>query len=262
MSVDRISDHFCADDSDLTFRSCDGMVFKVHRNNLIAHSEGFSPPPNTDSQDEIVPLIESGDTLELLFQFMYPQKQPDLKKMEFKQLAELAEAAEKYQVFAAMGVCNIYMSEAYLEHPFEVMLYAMRHGYADIMDKAERKALEVSPTLAFDCFTPQVYIAWTRYYAQWLDLLGEFHKFLITIPVHPAGYYHTQHHLWYTSIVSQMDKPASLLKLDDIFLAAETHSSSGYGAAQCDFCLSRMKSWKETEMEPAIQRMRSLSSFL
>lgn len=36
----------------------------------------------------------------------------------------------------------------------------MRHGYADIMDKAERKALEVSPTLAFECFTPQVYIAW------------------------------------------------------------------------------------------------------
>ena len=93
----------------MTFRSCDGMLFKVHRSNLASVSEGFSPPPGTDSRDEIVPLTESGDTLELLFQFMYPRRQPDLKKMEFKQLAELAEAAEKYQVFAAMGVCNIYM---------------------------------------------------------------------------------------------------------------------------------------------------------
>ena len=85
------------------------MLFKVHRSNLADHSEGFSPPPNTNSQDEIVSLAEAGDTLDLLFQFMYPQRQPDLKRMDFKQLAELSEAAEKYQVFAAMGVCNIYM---------------------------------------------------------------------------------------------------------------------------------------------------------
>ncbi|KAF7978057.1 hypothetical protein HWV62_1689 [Athelia sp. TMB] len=56
------------------------------------------------------------------------------------------------------------MGEAYLEHSFEVMLYGMRHGYVDIMDKAEKKALEVSPTLAFECFSPQVYTAWNLDY--------------------------------------------------------------------------------------------------
>lgn len=39
-------------------------------------------------------------------------------------------------------------------------MYALRHGYGDLMDKAEKKALEVSPTVAFDSFTPEVYIAW------------------------------------------------------------------------------------------------------
>ena len=97
-----------AEDSDITFRSCDGLLFKIHRSNLAAGSEGFAAPPGTHSQ-EIVSLIETGDTLELLFQFMYPQRQPDLINMDFKQLAELAEAAEKYQVFAAMAICNVYM---------------------------------------------------------------------------------------------------------------------------------------------------------
>ncbi|KAF7978064.1 hypothetical protein HWV62_1703 [Athelia sp. TMB] len=206
--------------------------------------------------------MRPGDTLELLFQFMYPPKQPDLKKIEFKQLADLAEAAEKYQVYAAMGVCNMCMSEAYLEHSLEVMIYGMRHGYADIVDKAEKKALEVSPTLAFECLTPQIYIAWTRYYAQWQDLIGSFHRFLKTIPIHYRHDRFGSHHLWYTSIVSQLDTPASLLKLDDIFRVAAAYSINGHSATPCTMCQNSMISWRKNEMEPAIRGMRTLSSFL
>ena len=94
----------------MTFRSCDGTLFKIHRKNLESCSEGFSPPSGISSRDEIVSLTENGDTLDLLFQYIYPQRHPDLAKIDFKQLAELAEAAEKYQVFATMTVCNIYMT--------------------------------------------------------------------------------------------------------------------------------------------------------
>jgi hypothetical protein len=48
-------------------------------------------------------------TLELLFQFCYPDHRPDVEALEFDALALLAEAAEKYQVFPAMNVCKIYM---------------------------------------------------------------------------------------------------------------------------------------------------------
>ncbi|KZP20808.1 hypothetical protein FIBSPDRAFT_789082 [Athelia psychrophila] len=250
----------CADDSDVTFRSCDGMLFKVHRNNLTVHSEGFPPPDGTNSQDETVPLTESGDTLELLFQFMYPQRQPDLKKIEFKQLAELAEAAEKYQVYAAIGVCNIYM-RSHLEHSFEVMFYAARHGYMDIMDKTEKIILEVPLSLAFEKLTLPLYIAWTRYYAQWLDLIGSLHRFLKTIPHHGQDN-SGRNHLWFQSVISQLDTPASLLKLDDIFRAAGTHSSGGYTAIPCPTCQVNIASWRKNDMEPAIQRMGHLSSFL
>ncbi|KZP02354.1 hypothetical protein FIBSPDRAFT_970100 [Athelia psychrophila] len=160
---DKVSDRFSASDSDVTFRSCDRILFQVHRKNLEVVSEGFAPPDGTrTSQHEVVSLTENGVTLELLFQFIYPQKYPDLKDVEFPQLAALAEAAEKYQVYPAMAVCNCRMGEAYQEHPHEVMMYAMRHGYTDLMDRSERIALEVSQTVAFESFSPQVYIAWVN----------------------------------------------------------------------------------------------------
>lgn len=81
----------------------------MHRKNLDTSSEGFSPPDSTSSQDEIVRLTEDGATLDLLFQYMYPQRQPDLSMIAFKRLAELAEAAEKYQVYAAMEICRVRM---------------------------------------------------------------------------------------------------------------------------------------------------------
>lgn len=49
---------------------------------------------------------------------------------------------------------------AYKDHPFEVLIYATRHGYADLMDVAQVRALELSPAAAFNSFPPAVYIAW------------------------------------------------------------------------------------------------------
>lgn len=73
-------------------------------------SEGFpGDDSNILSLNEIVDLTETASTLELLFQYMYRQPQPDLTKVQFKDLAAVAEAAEKYCVFAAMEVCKIHM---------------------------------------------------------------------------------------------------------------------------------------------------------
>lgn len=97
-----------ADDADVIMRSCDGVLFKVHRKNLEMYTEGF-PGVDVPVHDEIVPLVETAATLELLFQYMYHQRQPDLSRLEPQQLAKLAEAAEKYQVYSAMEVCKLRM---------------------------------------------------------------------------------------------------------------------------------------------------------
>lgn len=98
-------------DFDIIFKSSDNVHFKVHRINLQVASQGFSAPDNTleSSLEEVVDLQENSDVLNLLFQYMYPQRQPDLKIIKFSLLLKLAEAAEKYQVFSAMQSCNLLM---------------------------------------------------------------------------------------------------------------------------------------------------------
>jgi hypothetical protein len=95
-------------DSDVTFQSSDGVLFHLHKINLEVCAAGFAPP-GTEARGEIVPLMETAVTLEFLFRFCYSERHPDVEAMKFDVLALLAEAAEKYQVFAAMNICKIYM---------------------------------------------------------------------------------------------------------------------------------------------------------
>ncbi|KZP13245.1 hypothetical protein FIBSPDRAFT_983092 [Athelia psychrophila] len=143
----------------MTFESCDHVLFRVHRKNLESASEGFSPPSGTTTSNEFVQLSERAEILDLLFQYMYPQRPPSLDLIEFKVFADLAEAAEKYQMFAAMEICRMVMKAAYNDHPFEVLLYSTRHGYPELMTLAQRRALELSPADAFKLFPPASYIA-------------------------------------------------------------------------------------------------------
>lgn len=103
----------CAADYDITLRSSDGILFKVHRRNLEVHSEVFAGAdaisPDGSSGDEAVSLSETSTVLDLLLQHMYRGPQLDLRKIDFKSLAGLAEAAEKYQVFGASNICQMYM---------------------------------------------------------------------------------------------------------------------------------------------------------
>jgi len=84
------------------------MLFPIHQVNLEAHTGGF-PPAGFETCDEIVPLPEDATTLELLFQFIYPKRHPDLALTPFEILCPLAEAAEKYEVYSAMNICSIRM---------------------------------------------------------------------------------------------------------------------------------------------------------
>lgn len=102
---------------------------------------------------EIVQLTEDSATLELLFQFMYPRRLPELKKVAFATVASLAEAAEKYEVYAAifgcetLFRCTLYSlrQSRYIispvnrsvlpEHVNEILTYAARHGHNGLIDE-------------------------------------------------------------------------------------------------------------------------------
>jgi hypothetical protein len=101
-----------APDSDVTFLSSDNVLFRIHKLNLAVSAGGFAPP-EFETRDEIVHLAETAITLELLFQFCYPDRHPDacpdVELLEFSRFAILAEVAEKYQVYSAMNICKIRM---------------------------------------------------------------------------------------------------------------------------------------------------------
>ena len=75
---------------------------------MNTHGSAF-PPPEFETPDEIVWLTEDSATLELLFQFMYPQHPPELKNVDFVTVMSLAEAAEKYEVFFAIFACKTFI---------------------------------------------------------------------------------------------------------------------------------------------------------
>jgi hypothetical protein len=83
----------------------------VHRKNLEMHSEGFAAAGEctTPSSSEMLEMLETSAVLELLLQYMYRQPQPDLRQVKFFDLAGLAEAAEKYQVYSAIEICRVMM---------------------------------------------------------------------------------------------------------------------------------------------------------
>jgi hypothetical protein len=84
------------------------MLFKLHKVNLKVSAAGFCPP-EFETWDEVVHLPENSSTLSLLFRFCYPEQHPDLEHESPRILKDLAEAAEKYQVFPAMNVCHMFM---------------------------------------------------------------------------------------------------------------------------------------------------------
>ncbi|KAF9457806.1 hypothetical protein BDZ94DRAFT_1174878, partial [Collybia nuda] len=146
-------------DSDVTFKSIDGVLFRLQKLNLAVNANGF-PPTDFQTSDEAVGLSETSDVLELLFQFCYPQRHLDLEHLDTNLLVSLAEAAEKYEVFPAMSVCNIRMREIISQSPFNVMLYAARHGYTDIVDTSYKLVLKEPLDEVITKLPPHLVIPW------------------------------------------------------------------------------------------------------
>ncbi|KAL0947734.1 hypothetical protein HGRIS_013817 [Hohenbuehelia grisea] len=185
--VDKVSERFCAPDADLVIRSSDGVLLRVHRKNLSSFSEVFSSAAQASTattstqapsfQNAVVDLPEDECTLDLLFQYMYRQRHPNLQGLRFQTLEKLAEAAEKYEVFAAMDPCSIHMiliaviSQLRVgRHPLEVFLYAMKHDYPDLADRAAPLLLAFSKKIQKETPT-HVRLRWLLYMEAWNNIL-------------------------------------------------------------------------------------------
>ncbi|KZT05306.1 uncharacterized protein LAESUDRAFT_238562 [Laetiporus sulphureus 93-53] len=159
----KMSERFRAPDADLTILSSDGVLFKVHRRNLEMHSECFpGEDPVISDSPEVVALTEKASILELLFQYMYRQPQPDLTELDFYEFALLAEAAEKYGVYPALEVCKLQMRNAIPDYPLTVLGYAARHGHNKLADEVAPRTVGMLLEFALHVLGPSVFIQWYR----------------------------------------------------------------------------------------------------
>lgn len=95
--------------ADVTFKSSDGVLFKLFKTHLDTASAGFNAPDMTTVDDKAILLEESSSVLEILFQFIQPclevrqYRQPSVVNLETEIFFAVAEAAEKYIVYGAMN---------------------------------------------------------------------------------------------------------------------------------------------------------------
>jgi len=175
-SEPRLSERFRDANADITLSSCDGMLFKFYRRNLEVHSGAFSGVEAlVATPTEIVNLTETSEVVDILLQLMSPQDHPDLTSLDFRILAPLAEAIEKYQVFSALTACDLSMRTVIPSHSAEVLQYAANHGRVETMNAAAFESIGLRMSEVKEHLSPEVFVTWAQYLELWLDVLGDVH---------------------------------------------------------------------------------------
>ncbi|KAF5393082.1 hypothetical protein D9757_001264 [Collybiopsis confluens] len=167
------SERFNSSDADVIFRSSDNVLFRLHKQNLECTTGGF-PPANTPSHpDDIVSLSESAKVLETLFTAAYPLPFPSMRDLDFDSLLELADAAEKYQVFSIIQACRrefydltldkgLHTNTADLKSKrIKLLQLAIKHSDTEFMDILPRLLLRARPLEVVNIMPEQMYKQWT-----------------------------------------------------------------------------------------------------
>ncbi|KAF9471884.1 hypothetical protein BDN70DRAFT_887600 [Pholiota conissans] len=173
----RVSELFNSPTADVTFLSSDHVLFRMHGSHLNVNSLGFARvSEHTVMEPEPVRLEESSEVLELLFQFIEPPpesrdfRQPAVDTLLPPLFFKLAEAAEKYVVYAATNVCTTYMRQCIEIHPLEILNYCARHNYQNLADVAARSAVSHMRNLeeaVLKLTAPGVLPRYLIYYSKW-----------------------------------------------------------------------------------------------
>ncbi|KAL1729606.1 hypothetical protein EV714DRAFT_212604 [Schizophyllum commune] len=144
----------------IVFKSRDHVLLNIHRANLHAVTDGPFVVDLAAPEGDVADLPEDGDTLELMFRHVYPGRIPSLAPLSFQKLYTLAEASEKYRVGPAMNMCYTHLDLLYRERPLEVLAYAFRHGYHELMNKCAPSTVGRSVKDVRGILTPILIIAW------------------------------------------------------------------------------------------------------
>ncbi|KAJ3782856.1 hypothetical protein GGU10DRAFT_69806 [Lentinula aff. detonsa] len=205
---------FQSSDADVTFQSSDNVDFRLHKRYLEFATGGFPPANTPSSLGEIVRLSESSTTLEILFQFVYPQRHPSLDKLGFEELLKVAEAAEKYEVFGALTATHLMLREFLHSHSKQVLQFACVHRVAPLVERLAPIMMDtpLSKIKSALILCPSYFVEWSLFREQYLQLSIALAQ---SRPQHKCDNFNI-----FTRVVLQkLDKPSNLMmpNLENLF---------------------------------------------
>ncbi|KAF8054928.1 hypothetical protein FPV67DRAFT_967428 [Lyophyllum atratum] len=227
--------------ADVVFRSSDGVLFRIRTKNLEFASDGL-PPPGFSPEKQVVDLSENEETLELMFQFVYPRLQPSLEGVDVKTLLALAEAVEKYQVFAGKQLCNVYMAKTLPSNAVAVLDYSIRHNYPALANRAAPSVTlpGLAHSAAIEAVSAELLRAWVPYHNQWAGVISAITTCSIAIKTTHAPYDQCSTWLVYQKhILHTFARDAG--KIDNELIVSQI--SVPHGAAYC--CQNEAINWRK-----------------
>jgi len=170
MADDSVSTHeqFNANDADIVIQSSDNVLFKLHRKHLEIGTGAF-PGAEFNTNGEVTHLQESASVLEVLFGFLYPKIQQSLEGLEFRVVMDVAEAAEKYEVFAAMALSEKRLRDFVSNNAAELLAHAMKHNYPKLMNESALELCLSSTANVAEKLLPNDIRPWLRYKEAWKE---------------------------------------------------------------------------------------------
>ncbi|KAE9400645.1 hypothetical protein BT96DRAFT_992759 [Gymnopus androsaceus JB14] len=161
----RTSETFNSPDADVVLRSSDNVDFLIHKKNLEFLSGGFE---TRTGPNEFVQLTESSDTLELLFRFTYPRRFPSLKSLQLEPLMLLADAAEKYEVFALIYACDLRLRDFLQTHPMRILEFAIKHDNKELIQESAPQLVHVTLSELVNILPDHIFKPWSLYRERYL----------------------------------------------------------------------------------------------
>ncbi|KAJ3752702.1 hypothetical protein EV360DRAFT_54771, partial [Lentinula raphanica] len=130
----------------ISFLSSDGVPFRLDRWHLALVSTVLLPI--CCLTDEVVELQEDSQTLEILFNFVYPARSiPDIGALSFDALMNLFNAADKYAFNSAIEISLSHFQKFAKAHPFQILTSAARRNHATLLATVAPYSVNLSPKL-------------------------------------------------------------------------------------------------------------------
>ncbi|KAJ3760781.1 hypothetical protein EV360DRAFT_80841 [Lentinula raphanica] len=163
-----VSDHPLFKHGNVTFRSSDGIVFRIDQWRLEFMASGF-PLDISCRPDEVVALDEDSRSLEILFTFLYPDRDiPDIGALPFDKLVKLLKAADKYAFLPALELSLSHLQKYVQTWPLRIFTLAGMHNNSTLLAALAPHLANVTPAVIETVgFSTDLCAKWKAYRDNW-----------------------------------------------------------------------------------------------